>query len=846
MAEPDNLRRQLLATFQVEMEDHLQSMEADLIALEQEDSEEKRGETLVSLFRAAHSLKGAARAVDLRVIEIISHGMEDALSALGSGETSFGPALFDILFSTTDALREAMANQVSGKPMPASAIDKVLGNLTAVRNPKAALITGAPSDPAPKKKAPAKVEVEAEDFDDDSDTWDFGDTSLPDELPAAPRPASPQAEAPQPPAPPPGGSRPAAPQAPAAPAEPPVPSVSAPGTRAPAAADASSRPGQAVKAQAAPEGRLVTGEATGETVRVRTAKVDALMAHVGELVAARMRAERGLADFSRVAGVVGRWQKDAEASRSLLARLKKASVPPELCDQVAALVSGNEKRAKDLLRHVEDMAGRWKRDIGRLTLLTDDLQEGVRRVRMLPVGTVFSVFGRMVRDVARELGKDVALKAEGTDTEMDRQVLDAVKDPLMHLIRNAVDHGIEPPEEREACRKPRQGSIVLRAVQQGSAVQIVVADDGRGINADRLREAAVARGVLSAEKAQALTHEQALELIFHSGLSTRQEVTDLSGRGVGLDVVRENVKRLQGAVQVETEPGEGTLFTLTLPLTLASTQVLLVGVGGQTLAIPTIGVIRILRIAEDEIGSLESSPAVTLDNGPVPLFRLAQVLELPDSPIAREKDGRLAAVLLSAGDRKAAYIVDEFLGVLEVVVKGLGRQLKRVRNVAGATILGDGRVVVILSVSDLLRPGRASRPVRSLPSPEPEAFREKGVVLLGEGSLAGRTILRNLLENEGHRVLAATDGAEALKLLRHNRPDVAVIACDLPGLNGFALTRLIRQEAEISRTPVVLLFSGQSEHDRLEGLAAGADAHVDRSDMDPRGFCSLIGRYLAR
>jgi two-component system chemotaxis sensor kinase CheA len=511
----------------------------------------------------------------------------------------------------------------------------------------------------------------------------------------------------------------------------------------------------------------------------------------------------------------------------------------------------NEEHLKDLSADVEGLLHRFASDYGRLTLLTDDLQDEVRRVRMLPIATLFDLFPRMVRDLARERDKEVTLHVVGADTEVDRQVLEIMKDPLTHLLRNAVDHGIEPPDRREAAGKPRRGTIRLRAAQKGNTIVLGVADDGAGIDLEAVRRAAVKRGLLTAQEAAGLSNQEAIQLIFRSGLSTLSQVTDLSGRGVGLDVVRENLEQLHGLVEVDTAPGRGTTFTLTLPLTLATSHVLLVEVAGQTVAVPTTTVKRILRVEAASVGRIEGRPAIRADGQPLPLVSLAQVLELSqacpepgrrvEAPLA--PDQKIPVVVLGVVEKRIAFRVDGFRGTQEVVIKSLGRQLSRVRNVAGATILGTGQVVMILSVADLVKSAQVGPAVAAPPPVEVrEVIRRR--VLVVDDSITTRALERNILESAGYEVLVAADGEEAWALVQGEPLDAIAADIAMPRMDGFVLTEKVKGDERFKELPVVLITSLESPQDKIRGMEAGADAYITKSTFDQRELLETIERLI--
>ncbi|MDR7591248.1 MAG: chemotaxis protein CheA, partial [Armatimonadota bacterium] len=398
-----------------------------------------------------------------------------------------------------------------------------------------------------------------------------------------------------------------------------------------------------------PDDPELTRRASLRTVRVDVERLDRLMNLVGELVVDRIRFQQIAERLRRLDGANGLAQELAEAA-------------------------------------------------GHLGRVASDLQAQVLKARMLPIEHLFSRFPRYVRDLAQRAGKRVEVVVEGQDTELDRSVIEQIGGPLMHLVRNAVDHGIEPPEERQRLGKPTAGRLRLAAVQEEEGILVLVEDDGRGIDTDRVREKAVGLGLLTAEAAARLSEEEAVELIFHPGLSTASQVTDVSGRGVGMDAVRAGVQALGGSVEVETQRGRGTRFTLRLPLTLAIVRALLVSCGGERYAIPLAGVQEIVEVPADRVHRLGSYRATVLRGNALPVVSVHEALGLP----APENPGRLLC-LVTGGRRRVGLWVDRVLGEGEIVVKPLGSYLGQVDGVSGATILGDGRVALILDPSALVR-----------------------------------------------------------------------------------------------------------------------------------------------
>ena len=572
-----------------------------------------------------------------------------------------------------------------------------------------------------------------------------------------------------------------------------------------------------------------------DSVRVATNKLDALMAEIGELLVVQLGVEQRLGDARLLEAELASWE-------SSWRRLRRPGVGRDQEGEPTALAEASRDRLRAIRKALARLCRLLEADVRSGAQVTADLGADVRRARMFPVATLFEPFPRMARDLARDHGREVAVLVDDGGTEVDRAVLEQVKDPLTHLLRNCIDHGIEPPEARVAAGKPRAGTVSMTARQRGDTLVVEVADDGAGIDPAKVRAAAVSKGLLAAGAAAELSDREAIALVFRSGFSTSPVVTDLSGRGVGLDVVREQVERLHGSVEVSSTLHGGTTFTLSLPLSVSTMHCLLLEAGGQTFALPVAGVERIVRVAADEVQRAEGREAVRIDGRPVVLAPLARVLGL-DAPRSGDDHAKRPVIVLGTPDRRVGLVVDRLVRTQELVVKSLPEPLVRVRHLAGATILGSGRVAMILASTDLITSveraeGAAPRAADAAPEAAP------ATILVAEDSITTRTLEKSILEGAGYRVRVAGDGLEAWSLLESDGCDLLLTDVEMPRMDGFELTTRVRADKRLRDLPVVLVTSRDSREDRERGIRAGADAYVVKGAFDQERLLDTVRRLV--
>ena len=543
------------------------------------------------------------------------------------------------------------------------------------------------------------------------------------------------------------------------------------------------------------------------TLRVTAAKLDALLAQDGELLVVRRRA----------AG-------HAETVERLLQRVRDAQ---------------RENRGAAGLREIERELNGFSVQVASDAKALDDaagkLSDEIRQVRMLPFAQACEGLDRVVRDLCSGGDKAVSFIVSGSDIGIDRSILQGLRDPLLHLVRNAVDHGIEPRHVRSAAGKNPTGRVSVSASLSGPQVIVKVRDDGRGIDMDAVNAQAQKRGLLPSSPG----HEH--DVLFAPGFSTLSSVSTISGRGIGLDVVRSQIEEMRGAISLVSEPGRGVEFTLALPLTLTSIRGLLIGCGEQIFALDSTMVRGLRRVSPENVRVVEGRSVLVGEGKPLPLAQLSALLGLAAPP---PRDGeQMRVVLLGAGVAQAAIAVDALYDEDDLTVRNLGHRFGRLANISGGTILPDGRVSLILHAGDLIAgalEGKAHPPA-TLAKPVSEA---KKRLVIAEDSMTTRTLIKAILENAGYEVEAAADGAQAWRLVETNGADLVVADVEMPYMNGFELTETIRASARHSDTPVILLTALETDRDKTRGLSAGANAYLLKSGFDQRDLLAAIREMI--
>ena len=794
MIEDDELRE----LFQAEGEEHLQTLDEGLLRLETRPDDQA---TLEEVFRAAHSLKGTSRMIGVHGVELIAHQMEEELGGARRGHSVLSSTDIDRYSVGLRAMRQLVQEAVTGAPANVdleNVLSQLSGEMPLETTTSAPTVATAPPPIDPEFPTAPEITISAS-VDVEPSVEEVAKEQSIKELET---------------------------------------SQSAPAGNAISNDAIEVAETQSVEVQDGPREEFKI-----QTMRVPPAKLDALMTLASELTVTSTRVIRGMSAFEEVGVLWEEWNKDVGELR----RVGPTSHNARDDKQLSAFHAREQVRLNRLQGLLEQLKQTTYQDVMRLNLVADELEGGIRNVRLLPLSQMFNLFPRLVRDLARAMKKEIYFSIEGGETAADKRILEELKDPLMHMLRNAIDHGIELPHEREQNGKPRVASIRLRAYQTANNVIVELQDDGRGLNLAAIKATALKRRLHSEDELSAMSTEQLQLLIFSPGFSTSAMVTDVSGRGVGMDVVRINIERLKGSIRVHSEPGQGTTFIIRLPSTLVTTRVLLVKVAERSYAIPVEWVQTIVRVKRAQIFTIEGRETVVLDNHALPLVPLASLLELPSGTSG--DDG--IYVVLEVGDERFGVQVEGLVDEQEVMLKPLGALLKRVRNVSGVTILGAGEICMVLNAHDLAKsalhhaPHHAPRP-ELLPASDEEQSEDEArkVILLAEDSITTRTQEKRILESAGYEVVTAVDGADAFRKLPTRDFDALVSDIEMPNLTGLDLTEKIRENPRYQELPIILVTSLASDDDKRRGVEVGANAYITKGSFEQKILLDTLRRLV--
>jgi len=761
--------KEIMEDFLIEAFELIEQIDHDLVELE---SNPEDLELLNRIFRVAHTVKGSSSFLNFDVLTELTHHMEDVLNKARKGELKITPDIMDVVLESVDMMKGLLESIRDNGSDAAAGIDikNICVRLTQISEGEApSAAAEAPAAPAPepvKEPEPVAPAEEAAPEVSDAELSKLSDSEVEAEIERLLKVRKAEDQARR-------ASKGIAPKSP----EEIAPATSA--APAPAPKPAPSRERDAdKKVPAASSNSAVAQE---QTIRVEVKRLDHLMNLIGELVLGKNR---------------------------LL----------KIYDDVEERYEG-EKFLEELNQVVSS-----------LSLVTTDIQLAVMKTRMLPIAKVFNKFPRMIRDLSRDLGKQIDLEISGEETELDKSIVEEIGDPLVHIIRNSCDHGIEDPETRKAMGKPEKGLVQLKAYNEGNHIVVEIVDDGKGLDADMLKAKSIEKGIITEREADAMSEKEAFGLIFKPGFSTAAKVTNVSGRGVGMDVVKTNIEKLNGIIDIESEVGKGTVMKLKIPLTLAIIQSLLVGTQEEFYAIPLASVLETVRVPIDDIYTIDGKNVLRLRDEVLSLVRLSDVFG-----VNKVFDGgdQTYVVIIGVAEAKLGIIVDTLVGQEEIVIKSMGDYLQNIPGIAGATIRGDGRVTLIIDVGAMMEMAkdikvniRAEMEDSTKAKEKPSDYK----VLIVDDSKMDRTIMQKSLEPIGVTIIEATNGVEALNIIKSGEHafDAVLIDIEMPRMDGYTLAGEIRKYSKYRTLPLIAVTSRTSKTDRLRGVEVGMTEYITK------------------
>jgi two-component system sensor histidine kinase and response regulator WspE len=797
---PDQMRdASLFELFTLEAEAQTQVLSAGLLALERNPTQ---AEYLESCMRAAHSLKGAARIVGVDFGVSVSHVMEDCLVSAQDGRLYLQPEHIDALLQGTDLLMRIATPGASNVEQPD--IDAYVERMNTLLTQGVGTLRGATLPSATAESAADSALL--------ASAMLMSDAALSSvEIPPAIDVSGAVVRA---------------------------PAVSDPVTESlvlqAAAEDAASQ----ARPAGAPRRNRRAGEGGERVLRVTAERLNGLLDMSSKSLVETQRLKPYLTNMQRLKRLQGSSQR---ALDDLEAGFGEAGMAPEAQKAL--------DEARRLLSEAQQMLIHQTAELDEFGWLaaqrSQQLYDMALACRMRPFADVLSGQARMVRDLGRELGKQVRLEIEGEKTQVDRDVLEKLEAPLTHLLRNAVDHGIESPERRIAAGKPAEGLILLKASHQAGQLLVELSDDGGGVDLDRLRSNIIKRQLSPAETAAQLSEEELLSFLFLPGFSMRDKVTEISGRGVGLDAVQDMVRQLRGAVSLEQGAGTGSRFLLEMPLTLSVVRSLVVEVGGEAYAFPLAHIERMSDVATDDIVQLEGRQHFWYEGRHVGLVAASQLLQRPPS---QNTDGVLKVVVIRERDAVYGVAVERFIGERTLVVLPLDPRLGKVQDISAGALLDDGSAVLIIDVEDMLRSvekllntGRLERIDRR--NRQADAVTRKRVLVVDD-SLTVRELERKLLVNRGYEVAVAVDGMDGWNALRAEDFDLLITDIDMPRMDGIELVTLLRRDTRLQSLPVMVVSYKDREEDRRRGLDAGADYYLAKASFHDDALLDAVAELI--
>lgn len=757
------LIKMLLETFKIEANEHVNIIAKGLIELEKDLEDETKKIILEDIYRSAHSMKGASRAVNLTNIEKICQSLESCFSMMKNEELKPSSQIFDIFHSVINTIELLLDDDDEDKP----GIEIIIKYVDLLDNIK--------------------------DYQNTSSQKNITDNEI--DVVVQPKETHLQEE------------------------------------------------------NIVNEEKLKP-KSSSDTIRLSSKKIDNIYLNAEESLQIKLSHNQEVSQIKEIAkdliSIRKQWvvvysevlkaQQIKEKGKLHQDRMT-GSISFSIYDNINESFKTIDKKFSQLLDTSRYVSNNTKN-------ILDELVEEVKNILMVPFSNLLSGFPRIIRDLSKDMNKEIEVEISGTDIEVDRRIMEGLKDPLIHMIRNSISHGIEIPQLRKKSGKETKGKIQININHtDANHVRIEIIDDGSGIDKEKLIKKTIKSKILTKEEISKLSEEEVIRLIFRSGISTASIITDISGRGLGLSIVEENIEKLGGKVSVKSIVGKGCKFSIEIPITISKSQGLLVAVGKKKFIIPVSNIIETLRVRKDSLKRVENTDTIQYQQNTLPLVKLSDVLQINSEDLNSNKF--IYLVILESQNRRIGFIVSDIIREQEVLFKKLGYPLFKVRNIAGVSLLGTGEICPILNNQDLIK--TAQKTTTTTVSPKDKKAKDgskKKSVLIAEDSITSRLFLKNILEGAGYKVKATIDGKEALTSLKQDKYDILVTDIQMPRMDGFELTEAIRNDKILADLPIVLVSSLSKREDQEKGIDVGANAYIVKSSFEQSNLLEVVKRLI--
>lgn len=761
------LFKQLITTFQSELEEQSQLITDGLLQLEKSAKDEAaRIKIIETIFRAAHNIKGASRSLGITPVGDIAHRIETLFSQIKNNSLTISNMLINLCLEAVDKMTLALLAFVEKNPLPFDIQDLLTrlnnGQITTATEKNHAI--SSPHLPN-NNNATASAAIKPS-----SQTPLHHSQVINERIPKSKTEASAEAH---------------------------------------------------------------------ESIRISVGKIDKVFALLEEIQISKISIEDQYTELTHIIGKI----KEFSSFWKQIFMLGKSHKTINSDDLTEKLYDAANDTFTEMNHAIQHLQKTIRVQLNELSILSNSLQEEVRLLRLVPAANLLRTFPRYVRDLAQELHKEVELDIQGDEVRMDKLVLEGLKDPLIHLLRNAIDHGIESPDIRLSLDKPKVSVIRLTVADEGNRIFINISDDGAGIDIGKIASFIEEKKLATPTELSKMTETEILEFIFRSGFSTKNIITDISGRGVGLDVVKANLMELKGDVSINTELGKGTTFTLSVPLTLSSERGLLIRSSDHIFVVPTNTVKRVLTIQSSDIKDVQSNQTLLIDGHSVPLRVLSDVLKLTNQVLLAEE--KLSVIVIEKGWKTVAFLVDEIVGEREIVIKPLRPPLANVACVSGGTLLEHNQAAIVLNSSDLLNEALHITSVHRVTQQDASSMNtETPHILVVDDSITTRTLEKNILESKNYHVTITVNGKEAWDLLQKQQFSLLITDVNMPIMDGFTLTENVKKSEKLHELPVIIVTSLGSEAEKARGIAVGADAYIVKNEFESGALLDIVAQLV--